>query len=165
MYISTHEYPFYPGTGSINETGSGNAQGTTVNVPMPASCGDEEYLEVFERLVIPAAHRFKPQFILVSAGYDGHWADPLAMMNLSVGGFAKIAEIIRGLADELCGGRLALTLEGGYNLEALAASVKATFDVLLGSAGGDLSGAPPRRFTPPDIEPLIAEIKRIHRLG
>jgi acetoin utilization deacetylase AcuC-like enzyme len=165
MYISTHEYPFYPGTGELNETGSGEGRGTNLNIPMPAGCGDEEYLEVFEQLIIPAARRFAPQLILVSAGYDGHWADPLAMMQLSVGGFAKIAGIIRGLADELCGRRLALTLEGGYNLEVLAASVKATFDVLLGSAGGDLSGAPPRRFEPPNIEPLIAEIKRIHRLG
>ena len=165
MYVSTHEYPFYPGTGDINETGSGEGRGTNLNVPLPAGCGDGEYLAVFEQVIAPAARRFNPRLILVSTGYDGHWADPLAMMQVSVGGFARMAGIIKELSDELCGGRLALTLEGGYNLEALAASVKATFDVLLGKAGDDLSGAPPRRAEPPNIESLIAEIKKIHRLG
>ena len=165
MYLSTYEYPFYPGTGSLEETGSGEGRGTNLNVPLPAGCGDAEYLEVFEQIIAPAARRFNPRLILVSTGYDGHWADPLAMMNLSVDGFARIAVVIKGLAGELCDGRLALTLEGGYNLEALAASVKATFDVLLGDAGDDLSGAPPRHSEPPNIESLIAEIKKIHKLG
>ena len=165
MYLSTYEYPFYPGTGSLEETGSGEGRGTNLNVPLPAGCGDAEYLEVFEQIIAPAARRFNPRLILVSTGYDGHWADPLAMMNLSVDGFARIAVVIKGLAGELCDGRLALTLEGGYNLEALAASVKATFDVLLGDAGDDLSGAPPRHSEPPNIESLIAEIKQIHKLG
>ena len=165
MYLSTYEYPFYPGTGSLEETGSGEGRGTNLNVPLPAGCGDAEYLEVFEQIIAPAARRFNPRLILVSTGYDGHWADPLAMMNLSVDGFARIAVVIKGLAGELCDGRLALTLEGGYNLEALAASVKATFDVLLGDAGDDLSGAPPRHSEPPNIESLMAEIKKIHKLG
>ena len=164
MYISTHEYPFYPGTGAIDETGSGEGRGTNLNIPLPAGCGDNEYLEVFEQIIVPAARRFNPQLILVSTGYDGHWADPLAMMNLSVSGFALMAGTIKGLADELCGGRLALTLEGGYNLEALAASIKATFDVLLGNASDDSLGAPPRSFEPPNIESLVAEIKKIHKL-
>jgi acetoin utilization deacetylase AcuC-like enzyme len=165
MYISTHEYPFYPGTGAVNETGSGEGRGTNLNIPMPAGCGNTEYLSVFEQIIVPAARRFNPQLVLVSTGYDGHWADPLAMMNLSVDGYARMTGIIKGLADELCQGRLALTLEGGYNLEALAGSVKATFDVLMDNAGGNLSGAPPRRSEPPNIESLIAEIKKIHGLG
>ncbi|MCX6011547.1 MAG: histone deacetylase [Chloroflexi bacterium] len=165
MYISTHQYPFYPGTGSLDETGTGAAQGTTINIPLPAGCGDGEYLAVFEQVIVPAARRFKPQFILVSTGYDGHWADPLAMMQVSVSGFARMVGIIKGLADKLCGGRLALTLEGGYHLEALAASVKATFDVLLGNATDDPLGAPPRRFEPPNINSLVAGVKQIHKLG
>ncbi len=165
MYISTHEYPFYPGTGAINEVGSGEGRGTTLNVPLPAGCGDEEYLAVFEQVIVPAARRFQPQLILGSVGYDGHWADPLAMMQLSVGGFAGMTGVIKGLAEELCEGRLVLTLEGGYNLEAIAASVKATFDVLLGNDGGELSGAPPRPAEPPNISGLIAEIKQLHKLG
>jgi acetoin utilization deacetylase AcuC-like enzyme len=165
MYISTHEYPFYPGTGRLDEMGSGEGRGTNLNIPLPAGCGDAEYLKVFEQIVIPASRRFNPQLILVSTGYDGHWADPLDMMNLSVEGYAKMTGVIKGLADELCDGRLALTLEGGYNLEALAASVKATFDALMGNAGEALSGAPPRRSEPPNIDSLIAEIKKIHGLG
>jgi len=165
MYISTHEYPFYPGTGAIDETGSGEGRGTNLNIPLPAGCGDSEYLEVFEQIIVPAARRFNPRLILVSTGYDGHWADPLAMMNLSVSGFARMTGIIKGLADELCDGRLALTLEGGYNLEALAASVKATFDALLGNASGEAMGAPPRHSEPPKIGSLVEEIKKIHKLG
>ncbi len=137
MYISTHQYPFYPGTGSIEETGSGAAKGTNINIPLPAGCGDAEYLKAFEQIIVPAAQRFNPQLILVSAGYDAHRADPLATMEVSVGGFVQMTETIKRLADELCGGRLALTLEGGYDLNALAASVKATFDVLLGNSASD----------------------------
>jgi acetoin utilization deacetylase AcuC-like enzyme len=165
MYISTHEYPFYPGTGRLDETGIGEGRGKNLNIPLPAGCGDDEYLAAFDQIIAPAARRFNPQLILVSTGYDGHWADPLAMMNLSVSGFARMVGVIKGLADELCGGRLVLTLEGGYNLEALAASVKATFDVLLGNAIDDPLSAPPRRCEAMNIESLLAEIKKIHKLG
>ena len=132
MYISTHEYPFYPGSGAAEETGSGAGQGATVNIPLPAGSGDAEYLKAFEKIIVPAARKFNPGLILVSAGYDAHRDDPLAMMEVSTGGFGKMAGTIKGLADELCRGRLVFTLEGGYNLEALAASVGATFEVLLG---------------------------------
>jgi len=166
LYASTHQYPFYPGTGDIDETGTGAAKGTTINIPFPGGYGDAEYLSVFEQIIVPAARRFNPHLILVSAGYDTHWADPLAMMQLSVTGFAQIARIIKGLAEELCSGRLVFTLEGGYNLIALAASVKATFDVLLGSANiDDLLGPSPHRFTTPSIAPLIKAIKEIHNLA
>jgi len=165
LYISTHEYPFYPGTGSIEETGSGEAEGATVNIPLPAGCGDAEYLQVFEQIIVPAVRRFKPQLILVSAGYDLHWADELALMQVSTTGFAQMVNTIKGLADELCGGRLVFTLEGGYNLTALATSVKATFDVLLGNTSIDdpLGQAPPR-FKAPDIAHLVKSIKEIHNL-
>jgi acetoin utilization deacetylase AcuC-like enzyme len=164
MYISTHQYPFYPGTGSIEETGSGTAPGTTVNIPLPAGCGDGQYLAVFEQIIIPAGRRFSPQLILVSAGYDTHWADGLAMMQVSVSGFAQMVRIIKGLADELCEGRLVFALEGGYSLNALAASVKATFDVLLGNSIDDPLGESPRSFRSPKIDSLIGEIKGIHKL-
>jgi acetoin utilization deacetylase AcuC-like enzyme len=164
MYISTHEYPFYPGSGAVEETGGGEAEGTNVNIPLPAGCGDAEYLKVFEQVIMPLARRFKPQLILVSAGYDGHWADPLAMMELTVSGYGRIAGIIKGLADELCGGRLAFTLEGGYNLNALAASVKATFDVLLGNGFEDPLGEPPRRSGEVNLDQVLGQIKRLHKL-
>jgi acetoin utilization deacetylase AcuC-like enzyme len=165
MYISTHEYPFYPGTGGVEETGRGAAKGTKVNIPLPAGCGDSEYLQVFEQVITPAAKKFKPQLVLVSAGYDAHWADELAMMQLSVSGFAKIAGIIRELADELCEGRLVFALEGGYNLRALAASIKATLDILLGNTAiDDPLGQSPHSATAPKIDHLLTAIKEVHAL-
>ena len=166
LYISTHQYPFYPGTGDVEETGSGTARGTTVNIPLPAGCGDNEYLQVFDQIIVPAVRRFKPQLILVSAGYDTHWADGISLMQVSVTGFAQMVRIINGLADELCSGRLVFSLEGGYNLTALAASVKATFDVLLGNTNiEDPLGEPPRRFEMSSVAPLIKTIKEIHNLA
>jgi len=165
LYVSTHEFPLYPGTGRIEEAGSGEGRGTTVNIPLPAGTGDAEYLEVFDQIIVPVVRRFSPQLVLVSAGYDAHWSDSIAMMEVSVTGFAKMTEIIKGLVDELCSGRLVFTLEGGYSLDALAASVKATFDVLLGESKiEDPLGQPQPRFKPPDISPLIKAIKRIHNL-
>ena len=171
LYLSAHEYPLYPGTGSIGETGDGDGKGTTVNIPLPAGSGDAEYLEVFQQIIVPIVKRFSPQLILVSAGYDAHWSDGLALMEVSVAGFARMTGIIRGLADELCSGRLVFTLEGGYNLTALAASIKAAFDVLLGNTdiedplGEPQSGFRMRGFRPPDITSLVEKVKRIHKLA
>jgi len=165
LYLSTHQYPFYPGTGSIEETGSGEAKGTTINIPLPAGSGDAEYEQVFEQIVAPAAKRFKPQLILVSAGYDPHWTDELALMQVSVSGFARMVKIIKELAEELCNGRLVFSLEGGYNLTALAASVKTTLDVLLGNTDiEDRLGQPPYRIAVPNLTQLIKAIKEIHAL-
>lgn len=171
LYVSTHESPLYPGTGSVTETGTGEGTGTTVNIPLPMGCGDSEYLAVFEQLIAPALRRYQPQLILVSAGYDGHWSDELALMQLSTSGFARITEVIKGLAEELCRGKLVFTLEGGYNLEALAASVAATFEVLLGSpllvetAEKAYPGAGLDAANPPDISALVEKIKGIHQLS
>ena len=166
LYISTHQYPHYPGSGTIYETGSGAAQGSKVNIPLPAGSGDDEYRQVFEQIIVPATKRFRPELILVSAGYDPHRADHLAMMEVSTAGFAEMVRFIKDLADELCQGRIALTLEGGYNLKALAASVKATFDVLLGNPDiEDPLGPPERRGAAPDISELVTKIKEIHKIA
>jgi len=133
LYFSTHQYPFYPGTGWIDETGTGEGERTTVNCPMTAGWGDEEYLRTFNEVLVPVARRFQPQLILVSAGFDAHWADQLAMMRVSVKGFAQMVMILKELAAKLCQGRLIFTLEGGYNLQVVASSVKAVFDVLRGN--------------------------------
>ncbi|GAI91936.1 unnamed protein product, partial [marine sediment metagenome] len=133
LYISTHQSHHYPGTGSIDDTGDGAARGTTVNIPLPAGCGDDEYQTVFEQIVVPIVRRFNPQLIMVSAGYDAHWTDELSMMQITSTGFAQITRIIKEMAGEMCGGRLVLSLEGGYNLTALSSSVRATLDVLVGS--------------------------------
>ena len=165
LYASTHEFPFYPGSGSVAETGSGAGKGTTVNIPLPAGCADSEYLLVFEEIIGPVARRFKPQLILVSAGYDLHWADPIALMQVTITGLARIVGTIKGLADELCDGRLVFSLEGGYNFAALATSIKATMDVLLGNIDiDDPLGKSPRQFNAPSITPLIKQIKETHNL-
>jgi len=164
LYISTHQYPFYPGTGAVEQTGDGAARGTTVNIPLPAGCGDAEYLLTFDQVIAPAVERFSPQLVLVSAGYDPHWADRLALMQVSTTGFADMVKLIKGWADELCGGRLVLSLEGGYHFRALSCSVKATLDVLLGNSIEDPLG-PSADSGAPDITPLIETIKDIHRLS
>lgn len=164
LYFSTHQYPFYPGTGWLDETGTGQGEGTTVNFPMAAGWGDEEYLRAFNEVLVPVARRYQPQLILVSAGFDAHWADHLAMMKASVTGFAQAATVLRELAAELCQGRLVFALEGGYNLRVVASSVKALFDVLFGSSDIDdpLGAAAPRKTD--GFDEHIARIKRIHRL-
>jgi len=163
LYVSTHQQSFYPGTGAIEDTGDGEALGTTVNIPLPAGCGDSQYADVFSRIIAPAVMRFAPELIMVSAGYDPHWADNLAMMNVTVAGFGAMAKDIKDWAGELCGGRLVLSLEGGYHLQALASSVAATFDALLGNDIQDPMGPPPAPEAP-DIAPLIGMVRKIHRL-
>lgn len=132
MYFSIHQYPYYPGTGAADERGAGPGEGTTVNVPLPGGVGDDGYLLAFERLLVPLARRFRPDLILVSAGYDPHWRDPLAAMEVTLTGFAQMTQIVRDLADDLCQGRLVLTLEGGYDLDALAYGVLNSLYVLSG---------------------------------
>jgi acetoin utilization deacetylase AcuC-like enzyme len=166
LYISTHQSPFYPGTGFIDDTSAGDARGTTVNIPLPAGCGDSEYLLIFEQIIVPVVRHFNPQLILVSAGYDSYHADGLALMRVSVAGFAQMARIIKELADELCPGRIAICLEGGYHLQSLAGSVKATFDVLLGETSiDDPLGPPPEGPAAPSLTSLISKIKEVHHLA
>jgi len=166
LYVSTHQYPHYPGTGTIGETGSGAGEGSTVNIPLPSGSGDDEYHKVFEEIIVPVTRRFRPQLIMVSAGYDPHWKDRLAMMGVSTAGFADMVRFIKELADELCDGKIVITLEGGYNLKALATSVKTTFDVLLGKSDiEDPIGQPEHRWAAPDISDLVTRIKEIHKIA
>jgi len=165
LYVSTHQFPHYPGTGRVEDTGTGEGKGTTLNIPMPVGCGDAQFNEVFNQLITPAVSRYHPQVILVSAGYDPHWADELAQMQMTTTGFAGTVKMIKQLADELCGGKLVFTLEGGYNLEALSTSIKATFDVLLGKpAIEDVLGPSKRNLPVPDISLLINQVKKVHKL-
>lgn len=132
MYFSTHQYPYYPGTGAREERGAGPGEGTTVNVPFPGGVGDEDYLLAFKRLLVPLAKRFRPDLVLVSAGFDPHWRDPLAAMEVTLTGFARMAEVLLGLAEEVCRGRIVFVLEGGYDLDALAYGVANTLFLLSG---------------------------------
>jgi acetoin utilization deacetylase AcuC-like enzyme len=166
MYISTHQYPHYPGTGYWNETGHGEGTGGIVNVPLAGGVGDEGFSRILHEIVGPAAWRFQPQLILVSAGYDAHWDDPLASLQLSVGGYAAIARALKDLAEELCEGRLIFTLEGGYHLQALAYSILNTFGVLLGDDNWQLVdplGPSPRRERP--VDDIVEQVKQVHGLG
>ena len=163
LYLSTHQYPFYPGTGWMDEKGAGKGEATTVNFPMAAGWNDEEYLRAFNEVLVPVARRFQPQFIMVSAGFDAHWADQLAMMQVSVSGFAQMVVILKELAAELCQGRLVFTLEGGYNLRVVTSSIKAVFDILLGNSEiDDPLGKASIVRKPEGFDEHIEEIKRIH---
>jgi acetoin utilization deacetylase AcuC-like enzyme len=166
LYFSTHQYPFYPGTGRIEEVGTGEAVGATVNVPLPAWCGDEEYLQVFQQVLVPIAHRFEPQIILVSAGYDLHWADQISLMQVSIAGFAQMVRILQDVASELCQGRLVFSLEGGYHTSALAHSIKATLEVLLGNPDvDDPLGKPIYNRRASEVGEIIQQAKKAHRLS
>jgi acetoin utilization deacetylase AcuC-like enzyme len=131
LYVSTHQHPYYPGTGAASETGRGRGVGFTLNIPMPAGCGDAEYVGVLQRILVPAARSFRPDFILISCGFDAHREDPLAGMLVTGDGYAAMAAIARHLADDLCGGRLAFILEGGYALVGLREGVAAVLDAIL----------------------------------
>jgi len=137
LFISLHQFPFYPGSGSRAETGGGEGTGTTINIPLPAGTGEDVYLAAMDDLVLPALRAFAPELILVSAGYDAHEDDPLAMMRLRTESFGLFAERLRDAAEELCGGKLVLVLEGGYNLNALGDSVVATIEALDRSRNDD----------------------------
>ena len=165
LYFSTHEYPFYPGTGSIDETGARGGAGFTVNVPLVAGWGDNEYQSVFEDVLAPIARRFQPQLILVSAGFDAHWADSIALMQVSIPGFARITEIMKTLADMLCQGHLVFTLEGGYHHQALASSISTTLNTLLGNREiDDPLGKQESKGTPVNFLNFIKMVKDMHRI-
>ncbi len=132
-YSSTHQYPFYPGTGDQDETGTGDGLGTTLNFPLRAYCGDDVYLDIVENKLIPEMFRFKPDLIIISAGFDAHMDDPLANMEVSTEGYGKMTQMISQAAEEICEGRLISMLEGGYNLEALSDSVLIHLQSLLDS--------------------------------
>jgi acetoin utilization deacetylase AcuC-like enzyme len=130
LFVSTHQFPYYPGTGAVSEAGLNAGEGYTVNIPLPAGCGDAEYLRVFHDVVVPAARKFAPEWILVSAGFDPHRRDPLGGMEVTESGFTAMARLLLHLADEHTGGKIAFLLEGGYDLAALRNSVAAVLDAM-----------------------------------
>jgi acetoin utilization deacetylase AcuC-like enzyme len=132
LYFSMHQFPFYPGTGTFGEIGVGRGEGTTVNVPLPAGAGDAEYLGVMQRVLAPVTLGFRPEMILVSAGYDAHRDDPLAEMRVSAAGYHAMTAALRALADDVCGGRLAYVLEGGYAASGLQEGISALLAASLG---------------------------------
>ena len=130
LFVSTHQFPFYPGTGALSEQGREAGAGATVNLPLPAGSGDTEYQLVFDAVITPLIREFSPELILVSAGFDAHASDPLGGMEVSTDGFGWIVRTLCQLADECCSGRLVFTLEGGYDLTALSDCVASAIDIL-----------------------------------
>jgi len=164
LFFSTHQYPYYPGSGGLREVGAGAGKGYTVNVPLPGGVGDTGFARVYSEVLVPLAERFQPELILVSAGYDAHWDDPLAGLRLSLGGYWGLAQTVVGLADRLCEGRVVVTLEGGYNLEVLAHGVADTCRALLGDAvpGPDPLGAAPSPERA--VTNVLQAVREIHHL-
>lgn len=125
FFVSIHQWPLFPGSGLEDERGTGDGAGFTLNLPLPAGSGDAEYLSLMDDVIVPAVGDYSPDLIMVSAGFDAHLEDPLAMMGVTDAGFRRLAQRVRRLAEELTQGQLVLVLEGGYNLRALSDSVVA----------------------------------------
>ena len=142
LYMSLHQYPFYPGSGLFDEIGACAGAGYTVNVPLPASFGDDEYLRVFDDLLMPIARQFNPEFVLISSGFDCHYRDPLGGMRVTERGFLAMARRMKRLAAECCNGRMVAALEGGYDLKALADSGREVIDELGREADEPITPAP-----------------------
>lgn len=165
LFLSVHQFPHYPGTGRMEEIGTGRGRGATVNVPLPAYTGDDGYLEVFRRLLGPVVRRFRPEVLFVSAGYDAHWRDPLSAMQLSVSGYADLVYELMEWADACCDNRLVMTLEGGYDTEALAASVAATAARLLDPTISVEDPIGPSPHETVDVRDLLYELRLLHRIA
>lgn len=158
LFMSTHQYPYYPGTGAMREVGAGAGEGYTINVPLPAGCADREYAGVFRDIVVPAVEKFQPDWILVSAGFDPHRRDPLGGMGVTEDGFAAMARALLRLAEQFSAGKIAFLLEGGYDLTALRGSVAAVLNEMRRPAGEDaLASVRAER-----IQPLIKGILNVH---
>jgi acetoin utilization deacetylase AcuC-like enzyme len=137
--------------------GTGEGRGFTVNVALPAGQGDADYGAVFHEAFLPAAQRFRPELVLVSAGFDAHRADPLGGMNVTERGFAAMCSAVKALADEVCGGKVVLALEGGYDLDGLAQSVHACLEVLAGPRRDEFPGGAGRSAQRAIAETLAAQ--------
>jgi len=161
LYISTHQYPHYPGSGRIEQTGEDEGKGFTINIPLSAGMGDADYSAVFSQIVDPVARAFEPEFILVSAGFDIYAGDPLGGMRVTEEGFAVLARSLLDAARDCCRGRIVFCLEGGYSLKGLADGVRA----VLGECSGRRRTGPEISFPPPTAAAMriIDRVKEAHQ--
>lgn len=163
LFISTHQFPCYPGSGSLIEAGSGKGLGYTVNVPLTPGCSDGDFFQVFNRVVVPVVDSFQPDFLFVSAGFDIYAQDPLGGMKVTPKGFASLTRIMMELAHRCCNGRLALALEGGYHLVGLCESVNAVLKELHGQSmlsQADLSTL--EKWTVPYVVKKVIEVQQAY---
>ncbi len=130
LFISSHQFPYWPGSGAADERGSGDGVGTTLNLPMRAGAGDADVLRAYETLALPALEAFRPQALLISAGYDAHELDPLGGLRMTDAGFRTLSMLLADAGRRLCGGRIAAVTEGGYHLESLRAGIETTVEAL-----------------------------------
>jgi acetoin utilization deacetylase AcuC-like enzyme len=144
LYVSSHAYPFYPGTGALGEVGEGAGRGFTVNLPLPPAMGDLEYARVYREFVVPVGRAFDPELVIVSAGFDPYEGCPIAPMRVTPRGFAAIAQACVDVAAGAARGRAVFALEGGYNLDGIARSSAAVMRVLGGQPAEPLAGPAPR---------------------
>lgn len=167
FFLSTHQDGSYPGTGKIDDIGSGSGEGATLNLPLAGGSGDITMRTVFDEVIVPCAQRFKPDIILVSAGYDGHVLDPLANLQFTTGTYYMLSSNIKQLAKDLCGGRCVFFLEGGYNLDSLSNSVADSFRAFIGEPSMALVlDDPAILYEEPSskVKQAIQRIKHIHSL-
>ncbi|MFN8497002.1 MAG: histone deacetylase [Anaerolineae bacterium] len=164
LYVSTHQWPLYPGTGHWRETGAGAGRGATINVPFPPGVGDMGLRLAWTDVIRPAIVRFEPDIIFLSAGFDAHWRDPLAMLQVSMAGYHMIAQETLHLADEVCKGHLVVVLEGGYDLDALSYGTLAIARVLLRDPAPLLDPLGPSTWPEEDTASLVAALRRLHEL-
>lgn len=165
LFVSIHQLPLYPLSGRVDEIGAGAGRGSTVNVPFPPGVGDEGYARALDEIVVPLARRYRPQLLLMSAGFDAHWVDELAGMRVSLRGFARIVDVLCRLSEELCEGRLVAVLEGGYDHDVLSYGVLNTLRALRGESP-DTALDPLGPFTgrPASADPIIHRVKTVHGL-
>lgn len=163
LFVSSHQYPFYPGTGAVNEIGTGEGRGATINMPLRAGTGNEGFFSLYEKVVWPVARRFKPDFMLVSAGFDAHWADPLAMLQLDLKGYGHLTRELIRMAQELCEGRIVFVLEGGYDLDAVSYGM---LNVALALMGKDTVIDPLGDMDMPGqpVDDLVRQLIQLHSL-
>jgi acetoin utilization deacetylase AcuC-like enzyme len=160
LYVSTHAYPYYPGTGALHETGSKAGTGYTVNIPLTGGQGDAEYVQLIDQVLAPLARAYKPQLIIVSAGYDIYENDPLGTMQVTPVGFGTMTARMKKLSEELCEGRLLLALEGGYHIDGIAQSIQHTLYALAGHTPQLYVGA--EADAPTSLDRVIADVHAQH---
>jgi acetoin utilization deacetylase AcuC-like enzyme len=163
LYVSTHQYGIYPGSGAMSDVGLGPGAGMTVNIPLHPHSGDEAFERIARAVIVPLGLRFEPDLLLMSAGFDAHWRDPLAQLQLTCTGYHMLASTVARLADEVCSGRVLAVLEGGYDPEALRGCSQAVALALAGLP------APPDPlgeggYLEPDVDPLVERLRQLHGL-
>jgi acetoin utilization deacetylase AcuC-like enzyme len=164
LYISTHQWPHYPGTGSLEEVGRDAGEGFTLNAPMPAGMGDAEYVAMFRSIIGPVSREFAPQLVLVSAGFDAYYKDPLGSMGLTERGYAAVTREILAVADACCEGKAVFALEGGYHLPGIEKSMVSTLEVMAGLSPERESFEPTSQAKfDKQAKPLIEAIRKTHR--